>query len=334
MVDFPAEVFKALQAAYADPGDEKLRRAIAAARNPSNDLTPSSSHISAHDIGLSSGERDRLVRTAVIPAIDTATLADQQCINRVLLDHLGTASRRTSPRIADHRTRVSQSSWKRSSRRGSCVYRLRWQRRSKKIYLGMVKPMHLIAASKDVLRIIQVILDFPMELMLSLARGCHNAPMHYGDDTVRPPYRITDLRSGLTAGAEEFVYGIFDGVSGLVTQPLNGVKQQGPEGLLKGIGKGLIGLLFKPVSGVIGLPTYTIRGLGKQAGKLRFHGRKHVERSVIAARTAQGYEDWQASVPEERTQVVHRWHSMQAESRQDEIREMGLGTLEDKGLAM
>jgi hypothetical protein len=167
--------------------------------------------------------------------------------------------------------------------------------------------LHLIAASKDILGIMQVIASFPMNLMISLARGFHNMPLTYGDKTVRQIPHITNLQSGLSAATKEFGYGIFDGVSGLVTQPLNGIEEEGIEGLLKGIGLGLGGLVVKPISAVIGLPTYTLRGLYAEVRKIRT---RHFDCSIIAARTAQGYEEWQRSTSEEHMEIVRRWQAL------------------------
>jgi hypothetical protein len=36
-----------------------------------------------------------------------------------------------------------------------------------------------------------------MDFSLGLARGFHNAPKLYGDDTVRPQEKVTDFQSGL-----------------------------------------------------------------------------------------------------------------------------------------
>lgn len=48
---------------------------------------------------------------------------------------------------------------------------------------------------------------------------------------------------------QEFGYGIYDGVSGLFTQPINGAKQEGVGGFIKGFGKGIGGFLLKPHAG-------------------------------------------------------------------------------------
>ena len=42
---------------------------------------------------------------------------------------------------------------------------------------------------------------------------------------------------------------MYDGISGLVTQPIRGAEKEGTAGLLKGIGKGVAGLILKPGAG-------------------------------------------------------------------------------------
>lgn len=37
---------------------------------------------------------------------------------------------------------------------------------------------------------------------MGLARGFHNAPKLYGDDTVRPQEKVTDFQSGLKAAGK------------------------------------------------------------------------------------------------------------------------------------
>lgn len=59
-----------------------------------------------------------------------------------------------------------------------------------------------IGASKGLSRIVGAGLKSPMDFTLGLARGFHNAPKLYGDDTVRPQERVTDFQSGLKAAGK------------------------------------------------------------------------------------------------------------------------------------
>jgi len=54
-------------------------------------------------------------------------------------------------------------------------------------------------AGKGLGRIVGAGIRSPMDFTLALAKGFHNAPKLYGDDTVRESQRITGLSSGLKA---------------------------------------------------------------------------------------------------------------------------------------
>ena len=127
--------------------------------------------------------------------------------------------------------------------------------------------------------------------------------------------------------SQEFGFGIYDGISGLVTQPLEGVKKEGVAGLIKGFGKGIGGAVLKPGAGkqfhmslsvqalayhvaIWGLPGYTFKGIYKELQK---HLGSSVQNYIVAARTAQGYDEWHTASQEERLDVVSRWHSIQVD---------------------
>ena len=63
--------------------------------------------------------------------------------------------------------------------------------------------------------------------------------------------------------------GIFEGVTGLVTQPMKGAKEEGAKGFFKGFGKGIIGIATKPVAGVLDMASKTTEGITRQASSLR-----------------------------------------------------------------
>lgn len=125
---------------------------------------------------------------------------------------------------------------------------------------------------------------------------------------------------------QEFGFGFYDGISGLVTQPLEGAKKDGVAGLIKGFGKGIGGVVLKPGAGkhshhepfctpayqaaIWGLPGYTFKGIYKELQK---HLGSSVQNYIIAARTAQGYDEWHSSSQEERLDVFSRWQSIQVE---------------------
>lgn len=60
-------------------------------------------------------------------------------------------------------------------------------------------------AGKGISRIVGAGLKSPMDFTLGIARGFHNAPKLYGDDTVRPQGKVTDFQSGLKAAGKVYL---------------------------------------------------------------------------------------------------------------------------------
>ena len=114
----------------------------------------------------------------------------------------------------------------------------------------------------------QALAKVPMDLSLAIAQGFHNAPRLYGDTTVRKPTRITGFHSGLRATGEGFVFGIYDGVTGLVLQPYRGAKECGTIGFISGIGKGFGGFILKDFAALTSV-AYTLKGIHKEMIKGR-----------------------------------------------------------------
>ncbi len=62
-----------------------------------------------------------------------------------------------------------------------------------------------LGAGKGIGRIVEAGLKSPMDFTLSIARGFHNAPKLYGDESVRPSEKITGIQSGLRAAGKVFI---------------------------------------------------------------------------------------------------------------------------------
>ncbi|KAK8048284.1 hypothetical protein PG994_010014 [Apiospora phragmitis] len=97
----------------------------------------------------------------------------------------------------------------------------------------------------------KAIAQAPVDLAMAIAQGFHNAPRLYGDDTVRRPPRVTGIKSGLQAAGHEFVFGMYDGITGIVRLPVKGAKQDGVGGALGGVAMGFGGLVLKPIAALV-----------------------------------------------------------------------------------
>lgn len=106
-----------------------------------------------------------------------------------------------------------------------------------------------LETGKGVGRIVEAGVKSPMNFCMGLAKGFRNAPRLYNDETVRKQEKVTGLASGVMLAGKEFGLGLYDGITGLVTQPYKGAEKEGVSGLIKGIGKGIGGIVLKPQAG-------------------------------------------------------------------------------------
>ena len=65
-----------------------------------------------------------------------------------------------------------------------------------------------LGAGKSVGKIVGAGLKSPMDFTLGLARGFHNAPKLYGDESVRQADKVTDFQSGLKVAGKVFTLAI------------------------------------------------------------------------------------------------------------------------------
>ena len=167
-----------------------------------------------------------------------------------------------------------------------------------------------VGTSKGFGKIIGAGLKAPMDVTLAMSRGFHNIPKLYGEE-VRQVDRVTGIQSGLKAAGKEFGIGIYEGITGLVTQPYSGAKKEGTKGFFKGMGKGIAGVQFKPSAAALALPAYALQGLYKEYQK---HFGIGVNNYIVAARTAQGWDEWKTAPLEQKKEVVHLYLALLKET--------------------
>jgi UDP:flavonoid glycosyltransferase YjiC (YdhE family) len=318
VADFPVEVLKSLKAATTDVKNaQKLDRSSTTSMTQSNTLASKSSQSSTVDLSLKqdptrpSVTSERASEQGTVTPESEATLANVETESPIEND-TPTASHKTStilPPIDNSHRR-----WSRHGSRSSSPASQHHRQSSINAgdALSHLTVESAVTGARAIGRIASAGMKSPLDFTMGLAKGFHNAPKLYGDDTVRPSEKITGFGSGLKAAAKEFHYGFFDGITGLATQPLAGAQKEGAAGFLKGAAKGVGGLILKPAAGIWGLPGYTFKGIYAEIQK---HFGHSVQNYIIAARTAQGYEEWKESIPEERVQIVKTWKSIQVELR-------------------
>ncbi|KAI1771996.1 glycosyltransferase family 1 protein [Hypoxylon cercidicola] len=161
-----------------------------------------------------------------------------------------------------------------------------------------------LGAGKSINNIVATGMKSPMNFCLGLARGFRHAPTLYNDDTVRPVEKVTGFGSGLKVAGKEFGFGLFDGITGLVTQPIRGAEKDGGIGLLKGFGKGIGGFMLKPASALWSIPAYTMQGVHAE---IRTLFAQSAQKYIVSARIAQGEDDYANASAGEREDIEVRW---------------------------
>ncbi|CAK6982133.1 vacuolar protein sorting-associated protein 13C isoform X1 [Scomber scombrus] len=78
----------------------------------------------------------------------------------------------------------------------------------------------------------------------------------------RPP---RDFGESLAKGGKGLLKGVFGGVTGIVTKPVEGAKKEGAAGFFKGIGKGLVGVVARPTGGIVDMASSTFQGIQRAA---------------------------------------------------------------------
>ncbi|KAG9136747.1 hypothetical protein Leryth_004514 [Lithospermum erythrorhizon] len=79
---------------------------------------------------------------------------------------------------------------------------------------------------------------------------------------------VEDFGDVIREGGGALAKGLFRGVTGILTKPLEGAKASGVEGFVQGVGKGLIGAAAQPVSGVLDLLSKTTEGANAMRMKI------------------------------------------------------------------
>jgi hypothetical protein len=60
---------------------------------------------------------------------------------------------------------------------------------------------------------------------------------------------VTGVADGFKKGGKQLARGLFEGITGIVVQPLKGAEKDGVKGFAKGLAQGIVGVAVKPVTG-------------------------------------------------------------------------------------
>ncbi|KAL2842748.1 hypothetical protein BJY01DRAFT_264410 [Aspergillus pseudoustus] len=125
-----------------------------------------------------------------------------------------------------------------------------------------------------------VMVDIP----LATAEGLRAVPRFYGEET-KTYAPVTDWKSGLIVGCTQFGQGVVDGVTGLVTHPIKGAKEEGALGVVKGLAKGTVGVGVEVGGAALGFVAYPGQGICRS---IHASMRSKTRKELIKARYREG----------------------------------------------
>jgi vacuolar protein sorting-associated protein 13A/C len=101
-----------------------------------------------------------------------------------------------------------------------------------------------------------------------------------GDSRASESAKIRSAGEGLKHGAQSLGMGLFSGITGVVTKPMEGARAEGGGfsfgGFMKGVASGVIGVVAQPVKGVADMISDVGKGIDSSTARL--HGHKSIER--------------------------------------------------------
>jgi vacuolar protein sorting-associated protein 13A/C len=90
------------------------------------------------------------------------------------------------------------------------------------------------------------------------------ATLSFDKDYQKMRNKQSDAQSGsMKSIGQNLFKGVLGGITGIVTKPIDGAKQEGVEGLFKGVGKGLLGIVTKPVGSIVDFTSQSFEGIRK-----------------------------------------------------------------------
>ncbi|KAL1740842.1 glycosyltransferase family 1 protein [Schizophyllum fasciatum] len=172
------------------------------------------------------------------------------------------------------------------------------------------------------------------KIVIGTHEGFANLPTLYGSQ-VRKHGPVKGIASGVREAGKGLFYGYYDGITGLVTEPLQGAKKEGFMGAIKGSARSFVNATLKPAAGIVGVIGLPLQGMYRAAHSP--HSERQ-EREQRAARTHEGAAAARGASGAQRAEVRRAFDAMRAgagERRrrmaalaEEQLREAGRGPAE------
>ncbi|KAI3615744.1 glycosyltransferase family 1 protein [Moniliophthora roreri] len=172
-----------------------------------------------------------------------------------------------------------------------------------------------------------------VKIVSSVYKGFVNLPQLYGTE-IRQSGPVTDFSSGLKEAGKGLYYGYYDGITGLVREPVKGAKKEGILGAIKGsarsCGSNTLDLLLKlnplpvvnatmlPAAGIVGTVKHPMKGAIKSVQALINKDKEGVQ---FNTRVSDGIEAVKSSTQSEREAILRLFEDAKpgAKERQERL---------------
>lgn len=98
----------------------------------------------------------------------------------------------------------------------------------------------------------------------------------------------------IARSGKDLFRGLMGGVTGLVTQPVSGAKEDGFEGFMKGVGKGMIGVVTQPATSIVDFATGTLNAIKVCVNEQKGPKRLRPPRVMIVGQPLSSYNRFEA----------------------------------------
>ncbi|KAI5118322.1 hypothetical protein M0805_006605 [Coniferiporia weirii] len=120
--------------------------------------------------------------------------------------------------------------------------------------------------AKGVIKVATAIPRGVVEIITSVQEGLYQLPSLYGSE-VRQTKPVDGLKSGIREAGKGLFYGYYDGITGLVKEPVQGGKKEGFMGVIKGSARSFVNATARPAAGIVGVIAHPLHGALVSAAK-------------------------------------------------------------------
>ncbi|KAJ7582522.1 glycosyltransferase family 1 protein [Mycena floridula] len=151
-----------------------------------------------------------------------------------------------------------------------------------------------------------------MKIVTSVHEGFQNVPNLLGSEPVRAPGKVTDFQSGIKEAGKGLFYGYYDGITGLIREPVQGAKKE-----VRATEVSVVNVTMRPAAGIVGVVSHPLQGAWKSL-------QGSVAREEQKTRMSDGEEAFRGSSRMERAEVLEKFDALKARApeRQRAYREL------------